>query len=191
MAEGIRLKVWLVGLAPIVVIVGAVVALVATSGEKASAPSKTLSAIEQPSTVRPATGDRTPEPTVPSVLASASAAPPPVGPALTSYAPPAASDLLRGPPPEPIPELDELTPPKGSPDASTEDKLAYRQKVFADLDAKERSLEREVAAARRSGDAAMFKQKSDTLAYLRARRQQVEEMFRIRRQEARQDAGGS
>ncbi|MGD0528988.1 MAG: hypothetical protein ABSE49_27870 [Polyangiaceae bacterium] len=106
---------------------------------------------------------------------------------MASYAPAASSVLLRGPPPEPIPELDALARPRGSEQWTAEQKLAYRQRVFDDLDSKERSLEREIASARRSGDLTAFREKTDTLAYLRARRAQVEEM--LRRHDARLDAG--
>jgi hypothetical protein len=183
MAENIRLKVWLVGLAPIVVGIAVLAAFVLGSGKK-------------PPTSAPSPSDTEPLPTPPPThvepiqVTSAVARPlPPPGASVPGFVAPVASgELLRGPPPEPIPELDALSPPKGSEAWTADQKVAYRAKVFADLDAKDRSLEREVATARRSGDAASFKEKTDTLAYLRGRRAQIDEM--IRRHEARQDAGG-
>jgi hypothetical protein len=103
----------------------------------------------------------------------------------------ASSIVLAHPPPEPIPELDLLTPPPGSQDWSPQQKLDYREKAFAALDAKDRSLQREIAAARSRGDASAMQKKQATLDYLRARRAQIDDILRKRDRlrEALDDAG--
>jgi hypothetical protein len=156
------------------VVVGAAVALLIGFGKKPAARGGVAASESPPSA---AAAPETPA-TMPIPIAST-----PVAPPLPSSVPPivaaaASSLILRGPPPEPIPELDALNRPKGSEQWTTEQKLAYREQAFQALDAKERSLEQEVAVARRRGDTQAVQEKQATLDYLRARRAQIDEAMK-------------
>ncbi|HTQ45298.1 MAG TPA: hypothetical protein VMI75_21215 [Polyangiaceae bacterium] len=172
MAERIRLRAWVLGLGPIVVVLGAAAVLLLGSGKKPVA--KTGVAASEPTSTAAAADPTSTMPT-PVVSLPAPAAPPPPPASVPPIVAAAASSLLlAGPPPEPIPELDALARPKGSDQWTTEQKLAYREQVFRSLDDKERSLENEIARARRRGDTQTLQEKQTTLDYLRARRAAIE-----------------
>jgi hypothetical protein len=165
MADGIRPRVWLVGVIPLVVVVGVVAVLVTTSRGKptrviADDPAETPLPVMAPAQLPPPVATIDPSPVA--------------MPMPASHVSPAAASSVRGPPPEPLPELDEFLRPPGSAEWTLEQKLAYRQKAFADVATRERSLEREVAAARQAGDAKTEQEKTATLAYLRGRRADIE-----------------
>lgn len=178
MAEGIRLRVWLLALGPVVVVLGAAIALFVGSGKKPVA--KTGLAVSEPPSAAAASPDTTGALPTPVVSVAAPVVPPPPAPPTPIVAAAASSLILAGPPPEPIPELDALARPPGSEQWTTEQKLAYREQVFHSLDAKERSLEQEIALARRRGDTQALQEKQATLDYLRARRAEVEGAMRKR-----------
>ena len=67
--------------------------------------------------------------------------------------------------------------PPGSEQWSDEQKKAYRVKTFEDLDKRERTLQSEIAAAKRSGDRETEQRKTATLSYLRQKRAEVEGML--------------
>jgi len=171
MADEIRLRVWLIGTVPVLVLVGVVVLLVAPPGKgKRTATPVPVSAGEtaEPVPFAAAPPPQTVMPTPP---------PPPPPPAVVPVAVATGGANTFGEkalPPEPIPELDELTPPRGSEQWTPDEKRAYREKVFDHIRGRERSLDREVAAAQRSGDAKTAQQKMATLSYLRARRVALE-----------------
>jgi len=175
MAETIRLRVWLLGLGPVVVVVGAAIALFVGSGKK-PAPREGVAASE-PLASAPAAPD-TPAPLPSPTVSAAVAPPPPPAPVPPIVAAAASSVILSGPPPEPIPELDALFRPKGSDGWTTEQKVAYRDQALHALDAKERTLEQELAMARRRGDTEALQEKQATLDYLRARRASIEEAMK-------------
>jgi hypothetical protein len=189
MAERIRLRVWLLGLGPVVVIAGVLVALFAGFGKK-PAPRAVVASDPAPTVQAAAVTGSAPsvQPT-PVQAPAAAAAPPPSVPPIIAAA--ASSLILAGPPPEPIPELDALARPKGSEQWTPEQKLAYREQAFQALDAKERSLEQEIAVAKRRGDTDAAQEKQATLDYLRARRAQIDEMLKRHDplRDAVQDAG--
>jgi len=85
---------------------------------------------------------------------------------------------VSGPPPEPIPELEPaaLRPP-GSQSWTPEQKAAYKQHLFEDMDARDRSLRKDIAAAQRSGDTETEQRKRLTLDYLRRKRADIERML--------------
>lgn len=189
MAERIRLHVWLLALGPIVVVAGVLVALLVGSGKK---PGSRAAVANDPAPTVQAAADTSlalPVQTGAVQVSAPNPAPPPSVPAIVAAA--ASSIILMGPPPEPIPELDALARPKGSEQWTTEQKLAYREQAFQALDAKERSLEQEVAVAKRRGDTDAVQEKQATLDYLRARRAQIEQMMKRRDplRDAPQDAG--
>lgn len=189
MAERIRLRVWLLGLGPIVIVAGVLVALFAGSGKRSS-PRGPVAADPGPSAQAAADtiAPNAPLPT-PSVSAMAPSPQPTSLPPIVAAA--ASSLILAGPPPEPIPELDALNRPPGSEQWTTDQKVAYREKAFAALDAKERSLQQEIAVAQRRGDSQAVQEKQATLDYLRARRAQIDQMMKRRDplRDAPQDAG--
>lgn len=188
MAESIRLRVWLLGLGPVVLVGGVLAVLFVGSGKK---PAPRAGAAVDPMPSAQAVADTVaplpPQP-VPTV-ATAPLPPPSSLPPIVAAA--ASSLLLAGPPPEPIPELDALSRPPGSEQWTVEQKLAYREKAFQALDDKERSLQQEIALAQRRGDSQALQEKQATLDYLRARRGQIAEMMKRRDplREALQDAG--
>lgn len=171
MAEKVRLRVWLLGGLPIVLVV-AVVALVVGITRKKPAPAHALAA--KTNELPTATTVAEQESAVPFAPAVATVTAPP-RPAPAAIAPPTAAS--SGESPEPIPELSELHRPPGSEGWTPEQKAEYRRKVFDDLDARERTLEREEAAARRAGDSETERRKATTLAYLRDKRALVERMM--------------
>ena len=171
MAEKIRLRVWVLGMAPIV-LVGVIFALVLAPRKDAhkAAPSGTPLAGEpepDPSPQGIPTQAR-PTPTA-SVVASAVAP----APTMTLSVDPYGS--VVGPPPEPIPELDPMAlRPPGSQSWSPEQKAAYKQQMFDKMDDRERTLQSEIAAAHRAGDTATEQRKRLTLEYLRHKRADIE-----------------
>ncbi len=189
MADRIRLHVWLLALGPIVVVAGVLVALFVGSGKKPA--SRAVVATDPAPTVQAAadTSPAFPMQATPIQVPGPNPAPPPSVPAIVAAA--ASSLILAGPPPEPIPELDALVRPKGSEQWTTEQKLAYREQAFRALDAKEQSLEQEIAVAKRRGDTDAVREKQATLDYLRARRAQIQQMMQRRDplRDAPQDAG--
>lgn len=193
MSQRIRMRVWLLGLSPFAA-VAVVLALVfmQRGAPRATRPVAAGSA-EAVEPTAPPTPTVMPLP-VPTVAPTPSPAQP--APAV-SVAATASSESLKaealvlgpaGDPPEPIPELDALLrpPPQGSQRWTPEEKEAYRRKLFDDLDARERTLERELAAAKRSGDKATADRKSATLSYLRAKRDALQ---RLAQQVAERDSG--
>ena len=178
MADKIRLKIWLAGAAPFVIVLAAAGVLLLRPREKPP----TARAVET-------AGDPTVQPTAtdPQQLPTSATS---VGPPLRSAAPPAnigmaaaSASSVTGPPPEPIPELDPLfLKPSGSGQWSAEQKTEFRQHVLHDLDARDRTLEHELAAARRSGDAATVERKVATLAYLRDRRAYIDRLMAAEQQ---------
>jgi hypothetical protein len=174
MTDKIRLRVWLAAIGPIV-LVAALVAYLLMPHEKPAArgaPETASGGIETP------TPGALPVPT-PTRAASAPLPTPAPGPVATSV--PVGSSAALGPPSEPLPELDALYGrPRGAEGWSDDQKSAYRKKVFDDLDAKERTLEREIAAAHRAGDTGTEQEKTATLSYLRQKRAEAEELMRAR-----------
>jgi len=192
MAHEIRLRVWLIGLPPILLVGGVVVWLVATatSGKPAArhAPVATIDPVGAQPTNEP--------PPLPPTVPRAALPPPPATATVAAVATPASASSALGPPPEPIPELAELRAPPESSSWTEDQKRDYLQKVFGDIAARERRLEGEVAAAHRAGDAHTEQEKAATLAYLRAKRADVERLFNAhvaqqaeKARQAPQDAG--
>jgi hypothetical protein len=158
MAHEIRLRVWLIGVPPILLLAGIVVWLVTTATARKPPPVRAPLATTGP---------------VPATVTLPAAAAP--GPVAAVVAPTASNTPV--PPPEPIPELDALRPPPGSLAWTADQKLAYRQKALDDLATRERLLEREVAAAHQRGDTNTEQAKAATLAYLRAKRAEAERVM--------------
>jgi predicted component of type VI protein secretion system len=173
MTDKIRLWVWLAGLGPIVVVGGVGVYLLMPRDKPGGRPA-------------PATASEPAEQVTPAVAALptptfASSPPAPTAPRPVPVSAPAASSSMLdlGPPPEAIPELDpHALRPRGSEQWTAEQKSVYRQKFFDGLDMRERTLEKELAAAQRSGDTATEQKKRETLSYLRQRRGEIERMLR-------------
>lgn len=184
MAEHVRLRVWVIGLAPLVLAGVAVIAFTIASGRKPASPLRTSAVDSTEATSVPATPAASIEtaPSVPSAPRAQIAAVAPV-----ARAAPAASSV-EGPPPEALPELDELRRPPGSEKWSDEEKAAYRQKAFEHIAARERTLERELAAAQRAGDAKTAREKAQTLSYLQTRRAEVQQALAAQARRAREDA---
>ena len=134
MADRIRLKVWLLGLGPIVLVVGAIVWLVAWHDAKPAAPRAPTAAVESTQAQLP------PPPSPPVVPVSTASSPPVVTGAVLAPAPLASA--TGSVEPEPIPELDEIRTPPGSQGWSRQQKLDYMQKVLDDLATREHLLER-------------------------------------------------
>jgi hypothetical protein len=180
MADPIRLRVWLLVAVPVIALGGALFVFLRPEKKPAPHPTRTADESMEATSVSPPP---------PRAAGTAPALPPPPAASVVGKsAPVSSSDLLRGPPPEPIPELDAFNGrPRGSDEWSTEEKLAYRRKAFDDLQTKERSLRAEMMAAGRAGDTAKQAEKQATLRYLEARRAQVEDL--LRRQEALEDGG--
>lgn len=181
MSQGIRLRVWLLGLSPFVVLAAilalvfaqrgaprATSALASSTPEREALPSGAALVVPPPPLPVPSPSSASPQPTM--AVAAASSA---------SVSPDAVELGPIGDPPEPLPEIDALLrpPPPESKDWSPEQKEAYRRKVFDDVDARERTLERELAAARRSGDRVTADRKSATLSYLRAKRDAIQRLM--------------
>ena len=171
--DPIRLRVWLVVAIPVVVAGG--VMLFVFGPTKKPAARSTSTATEA---VEVVPAEVSSPPAAPAVAPSPAAATPVVSARVASAPPASSGELLRGPPPEPIPELDALyARPIGSDEWSADEKLAYRRKAFDDLRTKERSLQAEMTAADRAGDSEKKAEKQATLLYLQARRAQVERML--------------
>jgi hypothetical protein len=168
MAHEIRLRVWLIGVPPILLLAGIVVWLVTTATARKPPPVRAPLA-----TTGPVDSTPTDRPAVPATVTLPAAAAP--GPVAAVVAPTASNTPV--PPPEPIPELDALRPPPGSLAWTADQKLAYRQKALDDLATRERLLEREVAAAHQRGDTNTEQAKAATLAYLRAKRAEAERVM--------------
>jgi len=169
MTDKIRPWVWLAGLGPIVVVAGIAVYLLVPRDKPVARPATANEPAEQ---VSPAAA-ALPTPTF------ASSRPLPTTPPLVPVSAPAGSSSTLADPPEPIPELDpHALRPSGSEQWTAEQKNVYRQKFFDGLDTRERTLEKELAAAQRSGDKATEQKKRDTLSYLRQRRGEIERMLR-------------
>jgi hypothetical protein len=182
MPDRIRFRAWLLGLGPVVLVVGILVALYIGSGKK-PAP-RAGAAASEPAPNPPETST-----VVPTQPVAVPAAPPPPASIPPIVAAAASSLILAGPPPEPIAELDAFMRPKGSEQWTNEEKLAFRDQAFKALDAKDRSLVQEIAVARRRGDSQAVQEKQATLDYLRARRAQLDLMRQRQQQrEAQRDA---
>ena len=171
MAEKIRLRVLVLGIAPIV-LVGAGLALVllqrGPSRQPPSAAGSPVTNESDPVLPPPPVAVQQPPPP------TATTAPPSLpAPTMTLSVDPYGS--VSGPPPEPIPELDPaaLRPP-GSQSWSPEQRAAYKQRLFDEMDARERSLQRDIVAAQRAGDTDTEQRKKLTLAYLRHKRADIE-----------------
>jgi hypothetical protein len=163
MADRIRFRAWLLGLGPVVVVVGVLVALFAGSSKK-------------PAPLAIATSSE-PAPSAPEVVAATVAAPSvavPAAPPAPSVAAPTVPSVVA---PEPIPELDAFWRAKGSEQWTTEQRVAFREQAYRALDAKELSLVQEIARARRRGDTQTVEQKQATLDFLRARRAEIDKMM--------------
>jgi hypothetical protein len=181
MSDRIRFRAWLLGLGPIVVIVGVLVALFVGSGNKPAPHAAAVASDPAPSPPETTTA-------VPAQSVAVPAPPPPASiPPVVAAA--ASSINLAGPPPEPIPELDAFWRPKGSEQWTAEQKQAFREQAFKALDAKQISLEQEVRRARRRGDTQAAQEKQATLDYLLARRAQIDLMAdRQKQREAQREA---
>lgn len=177
MAEPIRLRAWVAGLLPIALVIGGVVWLATPkSKERRSSSVQPTEVVEsaQPASVSPPS----PEPSVP-VAAAPTAGPPPTAAAIAPARP--APSGSAAPPPEPIPELDAFYwRPSGSEQWTDDQKRAHIDELFANLDAREKTLEQQAAAAERAGDTATAEEKRETLSYLRARRAELRERLRAR-----------
>ncbi|HEY8089902.1 MAG TPA: hypothetical protein VIF09_18705 [Polyangiaceae bacterium] len=172
MADRIRPRVWLLGLAPIVLVVAGVVWLVAEARSKPPAQPLPALVVEPAPAQPPESGLAASPSPPPSVLAAAPLpAPSPADPA---PAPSASPDE-----PEPIPELEEIRTPPGSQGWSKDRKLAYMQKVLDDLDGREHQLERQEADAKRARDWSTERRKAATLAYLRTQKASYERMHDV------------
>jgi uncharacterized protein YkwD len=152
----IRPIVWLMGLAPFVV-VAAVFAYLLLPDKK-------------PMAQRPAAATAPPvEPLAPAALPQA---PPPIAlpsaaSALPSAAPSGTADERA--------EIDALlVRPPGSEQWTVDQKNAYRAQLSQDLRGRERKLEWDIAAAHRSRDRATEQAKTETLAHLRQVREVLE-----------------
>ncbi|MGH7295074.1 MAG: hypothetical protein ACRELB_09080 [Polyangiaceae bacterium] len=178
MTEKIRLRVWLVLAAPILVAGAVLTYLMAPhdrATRRAATPDPPAETQEAPAAVTVAP-TRTSPPGAPAPSPVLHAGSPPTAPATSA----------SSPAPEPIPEIEALYGhPLGSEGWSEEQKEAYRRQRFDDLDAKERALEREIAAARRSNDTATEQKKTATLAYLREQRAEIERLMRLGREAGR------
>jgi hypothetical protein len=166
MADRIRLKVWLLGLGPIVLVIGAIAWLVAWR-DGTPAPHAPTAAVESLQAQLPL------PPALPVAL-SATSSPPAVTGAAPAPAPLASA--TGSVEPEPIPELDEIRTPPGSQGWSRQQKLDYMQKVLDDLATREHLLERQVADAQRARDPVTEQRKAATLAYLRTQKAGFERM---------------
>ena len=158
----IRLRFWLVGLIPIVAI-GVLGAYWMAEKKPATRRTAPASAEEIAATPAPASA-APPTPQATSVAATnARAAPPvPAAPGLSSSA-----EALR--------EIDALlVRPPDSGQWTPEQKNTYRAKLVDELAVRQRTLEREIAAAHRSGDTATEQTRTATLDYLRRRREVLE-----------------
>jgi hypothetical protein len=171
MTDKIRPWVWLAGLGPIVVVAGIAVYLLLPRDKSVARPAPATAS--EPADQVTTAAAALPTPTV------ASSRPPATAPMPVPVSAPAASSSTLADPPEPIPELDpHALRPSGSEQWTAEQKNVYRQKFFDGLDTRERTLEKEVAAAQRSGDKATEEKKRETLSYLRQRRGEIERMLR-------------
>ncbi|HEY3816991.1 MAG TPA: hypothetical protein VGL81_07470 [Polyangiaceae bacterium] len=165
--EKIRPRVWLAGLAPIVVVALGVAAYLSMAGKK-PAERHAVATADEVETAAPAAVPAPPAPqpspwTPPSAPAAVPTAPLP--------SPSTSADAFR--------EIDALLArPPNSGDWTLEQKNAYRSKLANDLLVRERSLEREVAAAHRARDTATEQTKTATLDYLRRRREALEAQVR-------------
>ncbi|HEY5243104.1 MAG TPA: hypothetical protein VIJ22_16605 [Polyangiaceae bacterium] len=172
MTDKIRLWVWLAGLGPIVVVGGVAVYLLRPHDRSGGRPAPATAS--EPAEQGTPAAAALPTPTfASSPLPATAPRPVPVSVPATS------SSITLEPPPEPIPELDPHSlRPSGSEQWTAEQKNVYRQKFFEGLDVRERTLEKELAAAQRSGDTATEQKKRETLSYLRQRRGEIERMLR-------------
>ena len=173
MAERIRLKVWMLGLGPIVLVLLGIAVVATWGGSPGSAQRTPVAAAE--SLERPPSA---PPPPMPIAAPSGS----PLQPAATvapTAAATASAAVVANVEPEPIPELDEMRTPPGSQGWSRQQKLDYMQKVLDHLTAREDELEREVAAAQRARDPATEQRKAATLAYLKTQKASFERMHDV------------
>lgn len=158
----IRPIVWLLGLTPFVAIaaVGAYLLMPDTQGP---ARRPTASSPDPAEPRAPVASESAPPPApLPVVLPSAVAALPSAAPSgSTSADERRAIDALMARPP-------------GSDQWSDEQKNAYRAQLAHELRSRERNLEWEVAAARRSGDKAREQSETETLDYVRRLREVLE-----------------
>ena len=156
----IRPIVWLLGLAPLVVIaaLGAYLLIPEKPRPAQRATPVASASMEPPAPV----AVEPPLPSVPPPIAIASTLA-----ALPSAAPASSSDERR--------EIDALlVRPPGSDQWTLEQKNAYREQLSRQLKTRERDLEWKIAAARRSGDKAKEQSKLETLDYLRRVRDTLE-----------------
>jgi len=164
MPEGrdkIRLKFWLMCLTPVVAIAVLGVYLMTEKRPAPRRPAPTTA--EESETAAPASV-ALPTPQAPPVAAQSArpAAPTPAGPS-----PSTSAEALR--------EIDALlVRPPDSAQWTPDQKNAYRAKLVDELTARQRTLEREIAAAHRSGDTATEQTRTATLDYLRRRREVLE-----------------
>jgi hypothetical protein len=186
MAHEIRLKVWLIGLPPILLVAGVAIWLVVSASDRKPAARRAPVATIDPVGAQPTNEP----PPLPPPVPRAALPPPPATATVAAVVIPASASSALGPPPEPIPELAELRPPPESSSWTEDQKSDYRQKVLGDIAARERRLQREVAAAHRAGDTHAEQEKAATLAYLRAKRADVERLMSAaeKAQQAEQDA---
>jgi hypothetical protein len=179
MTDKIRLRVWLAGVGPIVV-VGALAAywLMPRDKPPVRRTLATTSEALEPSPTAAAVVAIPP----PAVTTGPSAPPRVAAPFPPAAGVPVASPSGFGPPPEPIPELEAIYREPPHNDHWTEDeKTAYKQKRLDDLGAGERRLAREIAAARQSGDTATEQRKAAALTYLQQQHAMIEQMLRAHR----------
>ncbi len=156
----IRPLVWLLGLAPFVLI-AALGTYVLIPGKPQAVQHPTAAAPQSVEPPAPVAAESAPPPApLPIAIASTPAA-------LPSAAPAGSSDDRRA-----IDAL--LVRPPGSDQWTTEQKDAYRAQLSQRLRTRERDLEWQIAAARRTGDKAKEQSKIDTLEYLRRLRDTLE-----------------
>jgi hypothetical protein len=157
-----------------VVPVGAVAAIVVSFWPAHEGPKSTRSHDEPAASTAPTYALPPPEIVWVDPRPASSSAPPVASsaPAIASAAPSADAAIAT----EKIPELQAFfnSPPPDSDEWSPEQKKAYRDRLFANLDARERALERELAFAESRGDSETAALKRATLARLRATRAKLE-----------------
>jgi hypothetical protein len=172
MADGrdqkIRLRVWAVSLTPIIAI--------GVLGVYLMTEKKPVARRADPATAAPATAEET---ETPALVSAAPPTPPPPPVTAQSSARAAAPTTPAAPSPsssaEALREIDGLLQrPPDSAQWTPDQKNAYRAKLIDELSVRQRKLEREIAAAHRSGDTATEQTATATLDYLRRRREVLE-----------------
>jgi hypothetical protein len=176
MAEKIRLRVWVMGIAPIVLVCAVATALVLAG----RAPKRSSPVVASSSPVSE------PEPTRPPAPIVTVAALPPTLPVAPSVAPAPSASQATTQSADPndtvtsrdlIPELDPaVLHPPGYRTWTADQKAAYLQQLLDKLDARARSLQDGLVAAQRTGDTATEQRDSAALSYLRQQRELIQKV---------------